>query len=211
MREFHPGSDRYILQEPFFCCDENIEQPISKVDSTFLNQWELAKSLSNSGGTSIPRSVASRAAYMLEDTILPVYFKQFNQALDQSHLTGTYNSAEYYLDQMLAIQPEHEITQQARATLVAEYINTAQSRINLYLQGKDFVAIQRIRSQFDENETSAGHSSVLLRGLQSAPRWSEIHGKEVHGLGAKGRHLQNERALFKESTQQRWCRQDKGK
>lgn len=163
------------VQEPFFCCDEKIQQPISRVDSTFLNQWELAKSLNNSGGTSISRSVASRAGYTLEDTILPIFFKQFNQALDQSHLTGTYNSAEYYLDQMLAMQPEHEITQQARATLVAEYINTAQSRINLYLQGKDFVAIQRIRSQFDENETSDEVNNSLERMEKVARKeFSEI-------------------------------------
>ncbi len=144
------------IQEPFFCCEEKIQQPLVVVDSMFLHQWETAKSLHNADGSGISRSVATRAGndFIWGDTILPVYYKQFSDALDQYNLTGFDNSAEYYLDQMMALQPEHEITQRARASLVAEYINTAQSRINLYLQGKDFIAINRIRSQFDENETS---------------------------------------------------------
>ena len=165
------------VQEPFFCCDEKIQQPLAIVDSVYFLQWELAKSLSNNGGGSSVRSVASRSniEFKWTDTILPVYFKYFTQALDNSNLTGMNNSAEYYLDQMLALQPDHQITQQARASLVAEYINTAQHRINLYLQGKDFNAIHRIRTQFDENETSDEVNNSLERMEKVARKeFSEI-------------------------------------
>src|SRR5690606_19606917 len=49
------------VQEPFFCCDEKIQQPLAIVDSVYFLQWELAKSLSNNGGGSSVRSVASRS------------------------------------------------------------------------------------------------------------------------------------------------------
>ncbi len=52
------------------------------------------------------------------------------------------------------IIPGNSYTVDAKQTLSVEFINFAQTKINLYLECKDVASIQKISSQIDENEKS---------------------------------------------------------
>jgi tetratricopeptide (TPR) repeat protein len=165
-------------QDPFICCDDQNNEALVKVDSVFFKQWELAKQLKSTSGTQMARNVASRGGIngLLADTsLLPLYTK-FNTALKKLDLTGSDSSAEYFYKQMELLQPGNSITQMARASLVAEIINFGQTKINLYLQGQDAVAIQRIRSQIDESETPDEVNTTLNR-------IEKVAGKEFAATG----------------------------
>ena len=59
--------------------------------------------------------------------------------------------------------PGDSYTIDAQSTLAVEFINFAQSKINLYLDCKDPAAIQKIRSQIDEDEKTEEVDASLDR------------------------------------------------
>jgi len=65
--------------------------------------------------------------------------------------------------QLSRYDPSNILTREAKATLAAELINYAQTKINLYLQGKDAAAVQQMRSQLDEEENSEEITITLDR------------------------------------------------
>jgi tetratricopeptide (TPR) repeat protein len=148
-------------QDPFFCCSENSEKIVSIVDSVYLKKWiELKKLQSKGGGTSIaPRG---RSVFGPADTLLIEAYNLFNSAVKESRLTGK-NSAEFYYDLMAKRFPGNSYTIDAQSTLAVEFINFAQSKINLYLDCKDASSIQRIRAQIDEDEKTDETMTSLNR------------------------------------------------
>ncbi len=142
-------------QNPFFCCDENTNEALALVDSNFLRKWEMAKKIKANAGNEMARNVRGRSLDMEpSDTQILYTYHQFTKAIKQLNLTGSDSSAEYYFTELNKQSPYNSITRDAKLTLIAEFINFAQTKINLYLQGKDAYSIQRIRSQIDENERS---------------------------------------------------------
>jgi len=154
-------------QNPYFCCAEFATKNIVQVDSSFLNKWSLVKALKEISGSemdAMARSVKARAGNdYISDSILLTTYHQFTKAIKQVNLTGTDSSAENYFLQLAGINPDHFLTKDARLTLASEFINFAQTKINLYLQGKDALAIQQMRSQFDDNDESEETNSALER------------------------------------------------
>ncbi len=149
-------------QEPYFCCNENSEKVISIVDTAYLRKWlELKKQTAKNG----PVSVAPRGrglSFGPADTLLIDAYNMFNMAVKESRLTGK-NSAEYYYDLMAKKYPGNSYTIDAQSTLAVEFINFAQSKINLYLDCKDASTIQRIRAQIDEDEKTDETMTSLNR------------------------------------------------
>jgi tetratricopeptide (TPR) repeat protein len=140
-------------QEPFFCCNENSQKIISIVDTAYLRKWLELKKLQSKGGGS---AVAPRGRGLLRgpaDTLLIDAYNLFNTAVKESRLTGKY-SAEYYYELMAKNYPGNSYTIDAQSTLAVEFINFAQSKINLYLDCKDPASIQKLRAQIDEDEKS---------------------------------------------------------
>jgi len=154
-------------QNPYFCCEEFANKNIVAVDSNFLNKWSLVKALKDISGNemdAMARSVKTRAGEdYISDSILLVTYHQFTRAIKQVNLTGTDSSAERYFLQLASINPAHFLTKDARLTLASEFINFAQMKINLYLQGKDALAIQQMRSQFDDNDGADETNTALER------------------------------------------------
>ena len=99
---------------------------------------------------------------MSDTTILDLY-NSFNQALKDFNLTGNGNSAEGYYQQLNKLAPTSSYTIDAKLSLATEYINFAQSKINLYLEGRDVSSIQRIRSQLDADDKSDEITNSLDR------------------------------------------------
>ena len=160
-------------QNPFLCCDENKMRVISKVDTGFLKKWIRTKKLtgqirgvsssSRGGSTSIGRGFKTRGDYNVADTTILELYNSFNRALRDFNLTGNGNSAEGIYKQLYQIAPTSNYTIDARLSLATEYINFAQSKINLYLEGRDVSSIQRIRSQLDDDDKSDEITNSLDR------------------------------------------------
>ncbi|OSZ80007.1 hypothetical protein CAP36_01720 [Chitinophagaceae bacterium IBVUCB2] len=143
-------------QDPVFCCTENNSQVVSIVDPEYLRKWLQNKKLQSkgpgnsaiSGGKFKSRGLAK---FGPADTILIETYNLFNNAVKQSKLIGT-SSAEYYYDLLAKKFPGNSYTIDAQSTLAVEFINFAQSKINLYLDCKDASSIQKLRAQIEEED-----------------------------------------------------------
>ena len=149
-------------QDPFICCDENNDHTIAIVDTAYLAKWLSTKKLVGKGpGNSFsPRGRGN--AWAPVDTQLVETYNLFNKAVKESKLTGA-ASAEYYYELMAKKFPGNSYTIDAKATLAVEFINFAQSKINLYLECKDASTVQRIRAQIDEDERTDEINTSLDR------------------------------------------------
>jgi len=165
-------------QNPFLCCDEGKKKVISKVDTAFLKKWIATKKLSGQirrtdgllqkriGTTAVRGFKISDdhdILYNISDTAILDLYNSFNQALKDFNLTGNGNSAEEIYQQLNKLAPTSSYTFDAKLSLATEYINFAQSKINLYLEGRDVSAIQRIRSQLDADDKSDEITNSLDR------------------------------------------------
>lgn len=149
-------------QEPFFCCQDNSDKVVSIVDTAYLRKWIDTKKLQSKGaGTSFsPRSRS--VAFGPADTLLIEAYNLFNDAVKENRLIGKL-SAEYYYNLMENKYPGTSYTIDAQSTLAVEYINFAQSKINLYLDCKDASSIQKIRAQLDEDDKTDEITTSLKR------------------------------------------------
>jgi tetratricopeptide (TPR) repeat protein len=155
-------------QDPFLCCQDNKMKVISKVDTAFLRKWILAKKLSGmsrgtEGSEMIGRGLKTRGVYDVSDTLILDLYNSFNKALKEFNLSGNGNSAEGIYQQLNKLAPNNSYTIDAKLSLATEYINLAQSKINLYLEGRDVSSIQRIRSQLDADDKSDEITNSLDR------------------------------------------------
>ena len=154
-------------QDPFFCCDEYGDKRLAFVDSAFLNKWSLIKQLKDLSGSemdAMARSVALRSASGTNsDTVFLENYYRFTKAIKQVNLSGSDSSAEHYFLKLSQLDPKNSLTKEARLTLASEFINFAQTKINLYLQGKDVTTIQQLRTQVDEDEESEDMAIILSR------------------------------------------------
>ncbi len=120
-------------QDPYFCCDENSDKVVSKVDPAYLQQWMQTRKRLNRGGiNSFPGFTDEPAGEIKADTSLVQMYNLFNTAVKDNNLTGS-TSAEYYYRQMDKKSPDDPYTLDAKSTLEAEFINYAQTRVNNYL------------------------------------------------------------------------------
>ena len=152
-------------QDPYFCCDEFGTKNIALVDSGFLRKWTMVKNMKDVSGNemdAIARGIKLRGRdSTVSDTTFLATYHLFNKAVQQLKLVGDDSSAEYYFTQLNNFDPSNVLTREARATLAAELINYAQTKINLYLQGKDAAAVQQMRSQLDEDEESESEEITM--------------------------------------------------
>ncbi|HUR65738.1 MAG TPA: tetratricopeptide repeat protein, partial [Chitinophagaceae bacterium] len=145
------AQDRFKRQQsPYFCCTENSDKVVTVVNNDYLQKWMQSRQKS-SGGNSFRGDGTRRVKIEARDTLLLEAYNLFNSAVKESRLTGK-NSAEYYYDMMAKNFPGDSYTIDAQSTLAVEFINFAQSKINLYLDCKDQASIQKIRAQIGEDE-----------------------------------------------------------
>ena len=155
-------------QDPVFCCDQDDQKVIAIVDTAFMRKWVLAKKLTGHLNGNKLNSFSVRAAKISntvppDDSTLIELYNQFNKAIKELNLTGAAGSAESFFDQMNKIDPKNNLTQDAKLTLATEFVNFAQGKINLYLEGRDVSTIQRIRSQLDADDKSEEVTASLDR------------------------------------------------
>jgi hypothetical protein len=165
-------------QNPFLCCDESKKKVISKVDTAFLKKWIATRKITGqirrtdgllqkrSGAAAfrdVKISIDYDPRFTIADTSILDLYNSFNQALKDFNLTGSGNSAEELYQQLNKLAPTSTYTFDAKLSLATEFINLAQSKINLYLEGRDVNSIQRIRSQLDADDKSDEITNSLDR------------------------------------------------
>lgn len=150
-------------QEPYICCNEFSEKTVSIVDTAYLRRWMEIKKQQVKNATGNLPSPRPRAFHTLSaDTTVIETYNLFNSAVKEARLTGQ-SSAEYYYSLMERKYPGNAYTIDAQTTLAVEYINFAQTKVNLYLDCKDPAAIQKLRAQMDDEEKTDEINSSLNR------------------------------------------------
>ena len=149
-------------QDPFFCCHDDDSKIVSIVDTAYLRKWIEAKKLQGRGTWSSVAPKGRAISFGPADTLLIEAYNLFNNAVKDSRLIGKL-SAEYYYNLMETKFPGTSYTVDAQTTLAVEYINFAQSKINLYLDCKDASSIQRLRAQIDEEDKTDEITTSLNR------------------------------------------------
>jgi hypothetical protein len=135
-------------QDPFFCCNENSEKIIGTVDTTYLNKWiKRYKSMHTGPGNSFGEQADLQIQGNNADTSLQESYRLFNQAINDSKLTGK-NSAEYFYGQLQKKSMNSPYTLDAASTLAAEFINDAQQKVNRYLDCADENSTAEKRENF---------------------------------------------------------------
>jgi len=142
-------------QSPVFCCDEKNKVTIGVVDSSFNLTWNRLKQLNNTNNPFvIPASKTQRSVELVADTGLLTLYNKFNEARKANNLWGD-NSANNYYDQMAARFSKEKITEDARYIIASDFINFAQQKINLYLEGKDLLSLENLHEKNDSTNPSS--------------------------------------------------------
>jgi len=170
-------------QSPVFCCEEKNKATIGIVDSGFNLVWNRLKQLNNKNDPAIiPASKNQRAAELVADTALLTLYNKFNQARKENNLWGD-NSANSYYDQMVARFREEQITEDSRYLLASDFINFAQQKINLYLEGKDLLSLQNMQEKSDSLNESEFLSEQYERVIKTLSEKWTIAGMMVEKAG----------------------------
>ncbi len=117
-------------QDPFFCCNENIDKVISTVDTAYLQKWLQQKKQENrGGGNSFNGHTVRNTKQQTADTALIETYNRFNNAVR----SGRLRFAEDFFNQLNKKFPGNPYTLDAKSTLAVEYINAAQAKVDRYL------------------------------------------------------------------------------
>lgn len=135
-----------IKQDPVFCCDDKGNTTIGFVDSSFNTVWNQLKRLNNTSSAA-PDKTQRNNSLTADSTLLALYNK-FNSARNKNNLWGN-GSADDYFDQMKTKFPDEKLTEDARYALASSFINFAQQKINLYLEGVDILSVEILREKSD--------------------------------------------------------------
>jgi len=148
-------------QDPFFYGD-NSGSVVSIVDTAYLRKWINTKKLQSKGPGNSFAPRGRGMSFGPADTLLIEAYNLFNSAVKENRLIGK-ASADYYYSLMENKFPGNSYTVDAQSTLAVEFINFAQSKINLYLDCKDASSIQRLRAQIDEEDKTDEITTSLNR------------------------------------------------
>lgn len=124
-------------QEPYFCCNENSDKIVSRVDTAYLRKWLQSQKKANRGGGNSFSGITERPLrFFAADTALVETYNLFYKAVKSNNLTGR-SSAEEYFQQLNKKYPGNPYTLDAKSTLAVEYINAAQRKVDRYLGCND--------------------------------------------------------------------------
>ena len=135
-----------VKQNPVFCCDDKGNTMIGRVDSSFNLVWNQLKRLNNTSPAAGEKT--QRSNTLTADSALLTLYNKFNSARNKNILWGNGSADEYY-DQMKTRYPNEKLTEDAQYALASGFINFAQQKINLYLEGLDLLSVEILREKSD--------------------------------------------------------------
>ncbi len=168
-------------QVPYFCCQEKDLETIAVVDSSTYHAWLASKNLRKLTGNDNLFDVAkkkqgTKGAAENNDTALIALYNKFIDAQKDGALTGK-NSAEDFYTRMEKKWPGNDITEEAKYTLAAEFINFGQQKINLFLNGKGITYVNTLEEQYKktkkDNSSLAGNDKNTTDSVQLPPGVAE--------------------------------------
>ncbi len=151
-------TDFNTVQIPYYCCAEKDMATITKVDMDTYTAWENSKKLQemspdqNFFATNTIRQ-GERAISLNEnmDTLQIAIYNQFTDAISNEKLIGE-SSAEKYYQILEQTWPGSRITEDAKFSLAAKYLNFCQQKINLFLSGKGLIHIVFMEKELNKEK-----------------------------------------------------------
>ena len=166
-------TDFNTVQIPYYCCAEKDLSTIAKMDPPTYASWENAKKIQllNSdqnlfASNTIRQGQRGIGDISQIDTSQIAIYNQFIDALKNEKLVGNV-SAESYYKIMEAKWPGNNITEDAKFSLAAKYLNFCQQKINLFLSGKGLIHIMYMEKEINKDKKEkAGTNGITDLGEQ---------------------------------------------
>jgi len=144
-------------QIPWSCCADKDLATIVKVDAPTLTAWEKSKELQamssdqNLFAVNTIRPGEKGGELTGHDTSQINIYNRFADALDEEKIIGE-SSAETFYKQMEKEWPGSNLTEEARYSLTAKYLNFCQQKINLFLSGKGLIHIVTMEKELSKEQ-----------------------------------------------------------
>ena len=146
------------IQIPFYCCPEKDTSTIAKVDMPTFTAWEYGKKIQQLNAdqnlfalnTIKPGEKGVRYISLIDTSQISLY-NQFIEAIKKENLTGE-SSAETFYKELAKKWPGTSITEDAKFSLAAKYLNFCQQKINLFLSGKGLIHIMYMEKDIKKDK-----------------------------------------------------------
>lgn len=144
-------------QIPWSCCPDKDLETIAKVNPATLIAWEKNKELQkmtadqNLFAVNTIRQGQKGGDLTKNDTSQINIYNRFVDALEEEKFAGD-ASAESFYKEMEKVWPGSELTQEAKYSLAAKYLNFCQQKINLFLSGKGLIHIVNMEKEMNREQ-----------------------------------------------------------
>ena len=153
------------IQIPAYCCGEKDMATIARVDEPTFIAWENAKKIQQLSAdqnlftvASIRQGTKGGAGMAGADSMQINIYNRFVAALKTEKLMGD-ASAETYYKQMQEKWPGTDITEDAKFSLAAKFLNFCQQKINLFLSGKGIVHVINMEKKVVKEKSDTANNS----------------------------------------------------
>lgn len=160
------------VQIPYYCCAEKDLNTITKVDAPTFTAWEYSKKLQQLSSDQNVFAVNNARPGVKgvgdlsgNDTMQIKIYNQFNDALKTEKLVGE-ASAETFYQEMEKKWPGSTITEDAKYSLAAKYLNFCQQKINLFLGGKGLIHIVYMEKEINKDKRESDKAAITDLGEQ---------------------------------------------
>ncbi|MEP7164358.1 MAG: tetratricopeptide repeat protein [Ferruginibacter sp.] len=165
-------TDFNTVQIPFACCAEKDMATIVKVDPLTFTAWEYSKKIQQLSSdqnlfavnNTRPGEKGVGAMSGIDTSQISLY-NQFVDALKKEKLVGD-ASAETFYKLMEKNWPGNSITEDAKYSLAAKYLNFCQQKINLFLAGKGLVHIMYMEKEISKEQKDKDNPGITELGEQ---------------------------------------------
>ena len=159
---FEEAHKRNSKQRPYFWSDDQSDPVLAYVDNAYFNALakanELHSNLMSGDQLIASRSNAtSKSARIVSDSNVLALFNLFSGAIREKHLLGE-NSADFYYKKLQQEYTGSSLAEEARYLLANEFIDYAQQKINVHLNGKDISFVNNIKKRMPRD--SVGQNPV---------------------------------------------------
>ena len=165
-------TDFNTVQIPYYCCAEKDLATISKVDEPTFTAWEYSKKIQqmssdeNLFAVNTTRQGQKGVGDLTNmDTAQLYTYNQFIDALKKENLIGEV-SAESFYKEMEKKWPGSSITEDAKFSLAAKYLNFCQQKINLFLSGKGLIHIMFMEKENNKEKKENDKGEITDLGEQ---------------------------------------------
>lgn len=160
------------VQIPYYCCAEKDLATIAVVDNSTFVAWENSKkimALSSDQNlftaSRIRQGEKGIGSGAERDTSQIRVYNRFVNSLKSEKLIGE-SSAEMYYNELEKYWPGNDITEDAKYSLAAKYLNFCQQKINLFISGKGMIHILQMEKEIKNDQKETDNTAITDLGEQ---------------------------------------------